>query len=441
MESKFKFLTKHSLKKKIKNKWFLIANIVVAIVAIALVNIDSIVTMFGGDFNKPLTINVLDNTGYYENIKTNLKGVEGYLGTSKLKIAKASDIKKSKKEIKDTKDILLVINPDDVNIFNVEFITDSYVDTVKYQAIIASLNSTKQSIALDLSKIDKEELNGISAPIEIKRSFLSEEKTEDEENTRTLLSVASLIIALPCFMLIMYLVQMIGAEINEEKSTRGMEIIIGNVSPKTHFFSKILSSNLFVIIQGGLLLIYSGVGLIIRKLTTPSSHQGMEAIKEAADSLDLSGVLEMIEKSGILNKLGYIIPLIIILLLLSFLAYSLLAGILASMTTNMENYQQLQTPLMVISLAGFYLILISAMFPGAVFVKIASVIPLMSISLAPSLLLSGEIGVGLIIVAILLLALLNFILIKFGLKIYKVGILNYSESDLWKKMFRAVKEK
>ena len=441
MESKFKFLTKHSLKKKIKNKWFLIANIVVAIVAIALVNIDSIVTMFGGDFNKPLKINVLDNTGYYENIKTNLKGVEGYLGTSKLKIAKASDIKKSKKEIKDTKDILLVINPDDVNVFNVEFITDSYVDTVKYQAIIASLNSTKQSIALDLSGIDKEKLNGISAPIEIKRSFLSEEKTEDEENTRTLLSVASLIIALPCFMLIMYLVQMIGAEINEEKSTRGMEIIIGNVSPKTHFFSKILSSNLFVLIQGGLLLIYSGVGLIIRKLTTTSSHQGMEAIKEAADSLDLSGVLEMIEKSGILNKLGYIIPLIIILLLLSFLAYSLLAGILASMTTNMENYQQLQTPLMVVSVAGFYLILISAMFPGAVFVKIASVIPLMSISLAPSLLLSGEIGVGLIIVAILLLALLNFILIKFGLKIYKVGILNYSESDLWKKMFRAVKEK
>ncbi len=441
MESKFKFLTKHSLKKKIKNKWFLIANIVVAIVAIALVNIDSIVTMFGGDFNKPLKINVLDNTGYYENIKTNLKGVESYLGTSKLKIAKASDIKKSKKEIKDTKDILLVINPDDVNVFNVEFITDSYVDTVKYQAIIASLNATKQSIALDLSGIDKEKLNGISAPIEIKRSFLSEEKTEDEENTRTLLSVASLIIALPCFMLIMYLVQMIGAEINEEKSTRGMEIIIGNVSPKTHFFSKILSSNLFVLIQGGLLLIYSGVGLIIRKLTTTSSHQGMEAIKEAADSLDLSGVLEMIEKSGILNKLGYIIPLIIILLLLSFLAYSLLAGILASMTTNMENYQQLQTPLMVVSVAGFYLILISAMFPGAVFVKIASVIPLMSISLAPSLLLSGEIGVGLIIVAILLLALLNFILIKFGLKIYKVGILNYSESDLWKKMFRAVKEK
>ena len=110
------------------------------------------------------------------------------------------------------------------------------------------------------------------------------------------------------------------------------------------------------------------------------------------------------------------------------------------MTTNMENYQQLQTPLMVISVVGYYLILLSSMFPGAVFIKVASVIPLISISLAPSLLLSGEIGVSLIIVGILLLALLDYILIKYGLKIYKVGILNYSETGLWKKMLKAVKE-
>lgn len=439
MENKFRFLTKHSLKKKLKNKWFLIANVIIALVTIALVNVDSLVTMFGGDFNKPLKIKIVDNAGYYENIKAGLKGVESYLGTSKLKIYKVDNLKEAKEKLENTDDILLVINEDE-NVYNVEFITDSYVEGAKYQAIITSLNTTKQSIALDLSGIDKEKLSQISSGVEVKRSFINKEKTEDEENTRTFLSVASLIIALPCFMLIMYLIQMIGAEINEEKSTRGMEIIIGNVSPKTHFFSKILSSNLFVLIQGMLMVVYGVIGLLIRKLTV-GTQGGMSAIKDVAASLDLSGVLEMIENSGIVSKLGYIVPLIIILLVLSFLAYSLLAGVLASMTTNMENYQQLQTPLMIVSLAGFYLIIISSMFPGAVFVKVASVIPLMSISLAPSLLLSGEIGVGTIIISILILMLFNFLLIKFGLKIYKVGILNYSESDLWKKMFKAVKEK
>ena len=238
----------------------------------------------------------------------------------------------------------------------------------------------------------------------------------------------------------MFLVQMIGAEINEEKSTRGMEIIIGNVSAKAHFFSKVLASNLFVLFQGFLLLMYSGIGLIVRKLTSKSSGS-FSALKSAASNLDLNEAIDLIKNSGIINKLGYIIPLIIILIILSFLAYSLLAGILASMTTNMENYQQLQTPLMIISVIGYYLIILSSAFPGSTFIKVMATIPLMSVSLAPSLLLSGEIGVGVVIIGIILLILLNYLLVKYGLKVYKVGILNYSETGLWKKMFKAIKEK
>lgn len=439
MENKFKFLTKHSLSKKLKNKWFIIANIIVAIVIVGLVNIDSIVTFFGGDFNADTKIKVVDNTGYYDAIKPHLSDVGKYLSDSKVVVTKEDDFKKAKKKIKDKKDILLVINEDKENIFKVEFITDSYVDTLKYQAVISSLNNAKSTIAMQNSNIDPNELAKISKEVSVTRSFISEDKSNDEEKSRSILSVLSLIIVLPCFMLIMFLVQMIGAEINEEKSTRGMEIIIGNVSPKTHFFSKVLSSNIFVLLQGALLILYSGVGLLVRKLIAPSNSGSM--IKDVASQFDISEIFEVLTNSGVINKLGYIIPLILILIVLSFLAYSLLAGILASMTTNMENYQQLQTPLMVISVIGYYLILLSSAFPGSVFIKVVACIPLMSISLAPSLLLSGEIGVSVIIIGIVLLIVLNYLLMKYGLKIYKVGILNYSESNLWKKMFKAVKEK
>lgn len=438
MENKFKFLTKYSLLKKLKNKWFLIGNVIVAIIIVGLINIDSIIGFFGGDFNDDVKINVIDNTGYYDVIENNLKNVDKYLTDSKVIVTKKQDVKKQKQKLKDTNDILLIINKDETNVFSVEFVSDSYVDMVKYQAIYTCLNSAKSTIAMQNSNIDPNELYKISKPVDIKRTFINEEKTKDEEDAKNVLSVASMIIVLPCFMLIIFLTQMIGAEVNEEKSTRGMEIIIGNVSPKTHFFSKILSSNLFVLIQGAMLLIYGAVGLIIRKLTVSSSNG---VISQATSNVNIGEILDTLSNSGIVNKLGYVIPLIIILLVLSFLAYSLLAGILASMTTNMENYQQLQTPLMVISLIGYYLILASTMFPGAVFIKVISCIPLISISLAPSLLLSGEIGAGIVIIAILLLALLDFILIKYGLKVYKVGILNYSETNLWKKMFKAIKEK
>lgn len=440
MENKFIFLTKHSLKKTMKSKWFKIINVIVMLIIVALVNIDSIVTFFGGDFSGDVKINVIDNTGYYNEIEENLKNVDKYLINSKVIIKKVNDLNKEKKKLKGKKDILLVIKEDKDNFFNAEFITDSYVDTLKYQAIKASLNTAKEIIAINNSNIDKNELAKISKEVTIKRTFVDKEKSKDEESSRSLLSVLSLIIVLPCFMLIMFLVQMIGAEINEEKSTRGMEIIIGNVSAKAHFFSKVLASNLFVLFQGFLLLMYSGIGLIVRKLTSKSSGS-FSVLTDAASNLDLNEVIDLIKNSGIINKLGYIIPLIIILIILSFLAYSLLAGILASMTTNMENYQQLQTPLMIISVIGYYLIILSSAFPGSTFIKVMATIPLMSVSLAPSLLLSGEIGVGVIIIGIMLLVLLNYLLVKYGLKVYKVGILNYSETGLWKKMFKAIKEK
>lgn len=440
MENKFIFLTKHSLKKTMKSKWFKIINVIVMLVIVALVNIDSIVTFFGGDFSGDVKINVIDNTGYYNEIEENLKNVDKYLINSKVIIKKVNDLNKEKKKLKGKKDILLVIKEDKDNFFNAEFITDSYVDTLKYQAIKASLNTAKEIIAINNSNIDKNELAKISKEVTIKRTFVDKEKSKDEESSRSLLSVLSLIIVLPCFMLIMFLVQMIGAEINEEKSTRGMEIIIGNVSAKAHFFSKVLASNLFVLFQGFLLLMYSGIGLIVRKLTSKSSGS-FSALKGAASNLDLNEAIDLIKNSGIINKLGYIIPLIIILIILSFLAYSLLAGILASMTTNMENYQQLQTPLMIISVIGYYLIILSSAFPGSTFIKVMATIPLMSVSLAPSLLLSGEIGVGVVIIGIILLIFLNYLLVKYGLKVYKVGILNYSETGLWKKMFKAIKEK
>ena len=438
MENKFKFLTKYSLSKKLKNKWFLVANIIVLIVIVGLVNIDSIVKFFGGDFNDDVKIRIVDNAGYYQEVKEGLKGVQSYLTDSKIKITKEESEDKAKKKIEGKDDILLVLNEDSNNVFKVDFITDSYVDTVKYQAIITSLNTVKQSIALENSNIDKGELAKISKEVTVERSFLNEDKTKDEEESKMILSVLSMIIVLPCFMLIVFLVQMIGAEINEEKSTRGMEIIIGNVSAKAHFFSKVIASNIFVLLQGFLLIVYAGIGLLIRKLTTTPNES---LVKDVASSLDLNEIFSSLANGGIIDKLGYIIPLIVILFVLSFLAYSLLAGILASITTNMENFQQLQTPLLVISVIGYYLIFLSAAFPGSLFIKIVACIPLISISLAPSLLISGEIGVSVVIIAIVLLALLDYLLIKYGLKIYKVGILNYSESNLWKKMFKAIKEK
>ena len=79
------------------------------------------------------------------------------------------------------------------------------------------------------------------------------------------------------------------------------------------------------------------------------------------------------------------------------------------------------------------------MFQGSLFLRIMSYIPFISGILSPVMYALGEIAISDLFISIGLLIGTVFLLYKYGLKVYKVGILNYSSSNLWKKIFRALK--
>lgn len=440
MKNKLKFLTRMSLKKKIGTKWFIAINILLLVIIVAITNIDSIISLFGGDFDKDTTIYVIDNSTNktYDIFEQTFESTKNLVNSNDKVKTKLTT--KSEKEIKDTiKDntaILLIFNDDSENYINASIVSNSYMDTVLYQTVLAAINTTKSSIAYSKTNIDMEELAKLNSPVVVNRQYIDETKNESEENMETIMSVVFPMIILPFFMLVIFLVQMVGAEINEEKTTRGMEIIISNVSPKVHLFSKIIAANIFVILQALLLFIYGLIGLKTRSLLGSGSiTKNMTTI-----GLNVNDIWSKLVESGFADKLMIIIPLTIVLFILSFVAYSLLAGILASMTTSMEDYQQLQTPIILVCLSGYYLSIMASLFKGAIFIKVASYIPFISALLAPSLLVIGQIGISDILISIFVLIILNYIMLKYGLKIYKVGILNYSSSKLWTKIFKAVKE-
>lgn len=432
MTNKFWFLTKNSLQKKMKNKTFIIVNILLLIVLVALINIDRVVMLFGGNFDKQNNIMVLDNTNKtYEIFKKTIDSEETIIDTGlKYKVKKVSDEKKAKKEIKKDEDILLIINNDENDIINVTMITYGYINSNLYQLINSSITASKQNLAMEEIGISAEELAKISKSVEIKREYIEANKSKEEEQNEFIMGIVTPIVIFPFFMLITLVVQMVGAEINEEKSTRSMEIIISNVPAKVHFFSKILAANLFVIIQCALLGLYSIIGMLLRGGKSLDSIKNVDVISNVTSGMDITGMIN--------NLVGYI-PLVLILMAVTLLGYSLLAGILASMTTNMEDFQQLQTPIFVVSLVGFYLAIMNTMFDGAIFIRVLSYVPFISAILSPSLLVTGVIGFKDIILSILLMVVVIYLLLKYGLKIYKEGILNYSSNKLWKKMLKALK--
>lgn len=439
MINKLKYLTKLSLDKKIKTKWFLIANIILLVIIAGIINIDSIIKFFGGDFDKKTEIVVIDNASCYNDFVKTFDSTREYLDT--LKDAKITKYDKDKEslydDIKKKDKILLVINEDSTNFINVEMITKSNIDNTTYQVITTILNSIKKDKALSYYGVSNEILDHISSYVDVKRTKLDDEESVDEMMELVMSTIFPIVI-LPFFTLTMFLVQMIGAEINEEKTTRGMEIIISNVSPKVHFLSKIISGNVFVLLQGLLLIVYLLIGIFIRYISTGVLVNGGNILSGGVGSY-VNKITSSLELTGVLDKMQIIIPITLILMVVTFIAYSLVAGILASMTTNMEDYQQVQTPIMVISFISYYLSVAAAMFKGSIFIKVLSFIPFFSALLAPSLLVLGQITIVDAVIAILLTVGLIFVLVKYGLRIYKVGILNYSGTHLWKKMFKAFK--
>ena len=421
MTRKFFYLMKLSFNKKLKSKWFIAVNIILALSLFALFNLNSIITFFGGEFDKPLKVLVYDKTNIsYPYLKNNIDSLTSELEDKKIVVKSVSN---ENKKIKDD-EILISLNLDD-NLLKAKVISDKKIDSSVYQVIYQGLNATKQQVLMERLNLDTNTLALLSTNIDIDRVVLSDKKSQDE-NMSLVMSTVFPSLILPFFMLIIFLVQMVGGEICEEKTTKSMEIIISNVSPKVHLLAKIVANNLFVLLQALLLFIYGLIAFFI------SSRNGSLNIPS-----EITSIWDSLSASGLINDIVSLLPMLLVLIILSFLAYSLLAGILASMTTNIEDFQQLQTPIVFILLAGYYLAIMAGMFQGSIFLKIAGYIPLISCLLAPTLYIMGEISILDILIAIILLIGLLYLLIRYGMKIYKVGILNYSNEKVWSKFIKA----
>ena len=440
MKNKLKFLVGVSLKRKIKTKWFAVANILIALVIVGLVNIDHIINFFGGDFDEKTKIYVIDNTNTSFEIFKNSANTSFSLtddNENKYEIIKYDQSKEEiietiKNDDNEKNAIALVFDFDDQNIVSVEMISNNFVDTLDMSTINSAANAVKVYLAMDKFEISEEEMTIINTGVAIQRTILDDSKDSADENMDMIMSTVFPVFILPFFILVIFLVQMIGAEINDEKTTRGMEIIISNVSPSVHFFSKCIAGNLFILIQGGLLILYAFLGFVSRSLFSDTT--GLSDLTG-----QLTDILGSLFTPSFIDSLKYIIPLVLVLMILTFIGYSLVAGILASVTTNTEDFQQVQTPIILIVLLGYYLTMMAGAFKGSVIINILGYVPFISAILSPSLLVMGEFSVLDVLISIGLMGLTIFILIKYGLKIYKVGILNYSSNGLWKKMYKALK--
>ena len=169
MKNKFKFLLKDSLKRKFTTKAFKIINLLLAIVIIGVINIDSVIKFFGGDFDEPVNIYVVDEVGVYDEL-------ENIMDSSYLDILKNynASVKKADKTLDELKEYIKEEENDDIiinitqvdsptyeNVFGCELISYEKIDTILYTNIVNAVNTAKISRAMSIADIDQELLNSV----------------------------------------------------------------------------------------------------------------------------------------------------------------------------------------------------------------------------------------------------------------------------------------
>lgn len=424
---KFKFLTLYNLKKAVFTKSFVISNIVIFLIIVLLMSLPRIIGSVSEDVE---TVNVIvyydsyDNdthkeiTTYFEqsfsteslesiglvNIKYNISVASEILTEANIDVI-LEQFKNSDKAA-----LIWFQNCNDINMLEAG---------VKYNKISLSaqnfLESTTANTRISLLNVE------LPQPIPVEPIIKNGDQGMDEETMGIMMIIAQ-VISLPMLFIIIRALVLVGVDIVQEKSSKAIETIISSVPAKIHFFSKVLASLGFVLIQSVLLLIFSAIGGLF---------SGSEGTGEILSFLEIS------------------VSDIIILLLITFaftiissLFYLMVGGILAAMSNSQEDYQVFQGPLTLFLLLGFYfnLFLPSAGQTGLNILRIISFIPPFSGFTAPVAFALGAMLWWEALISFIIFIVVIGVVLYFFAPVYRVSILNYEQTKFFKRIISNFKK-
>jgi len=429
---KFRYLIWFSLKKRVMTKSFLISNIVMFIVIMLLTNIVTIINIFGGDFNDTTSVYVIDETNEsYESFS------EGVLSITELSCAGCYQFEEAtevdREDVAENDSIYIVLKSDPKLMYTLNIVSDKGVGNNLKMGINSIINQLKLKKWAEVNDVDNIGEIFMAVPIEYEHV----DEDAHDPNEKVGLQVASMILAIPMFFLMVLTVQFLGLDIIDEKASKSIEIIVSNISIGYHFTAKILSTLIFLFTQGVLGIIYSLVGGGVYALTTFSKIN----ISKIKDAMIVEGTTGFVGDIAItfMDRIPSVLAVMLVFLIAGYITYSVICAVIASMSNSTEDFQQMQGPLMLIMLLSFYAAIFSYIFDGSIFIKVLGFVPLFSPMLTPILFFGESFSIIEVCISLAIIVVTNFVIVKYGLKLYRASILNYSDEKFMKRLFKIVK--
>ncbi|MBP3202883.1 MAG: ABC transporter permease [Bacteroidales bacterium] len=335
------------------------------------------------------------------------------------------------------------------------------------------INDAVEAYRIDSYGIEnlEEIMAGVKSHVKL-RSYTIDESGKESISESGIYMALSMILGMALYMFIALFSGMVMSSVIEEKSSRVVEVLMSSVKATELMFGKIIGVALVAVTQFflwivlTLVLVAVAMGIIgkdrmmgmfndesttemVQQMATPEGvHVGdislEEALSAATDTTAVAagepGGMEVVMSTlGNLN-LGQILLSFLVYFIFGYLLYASLFAAIGSAVENEGDSTQLQLPVTIPLMLGFFIAIYAFKAPDSALVFWGSMIPFTS----PIVMLS-RIPFGVptweLLVSMLVLVATFLVCAWASAKIYKVGILMYGKKSTFKDLWKWLKQK
>ena len=400
-----------TMKDLLKRKSFIISNIVIWVIIIALFNVPNILKMINGDNDTSSSEKLLsvDNNNVFEGALEILKQNElGYdIQTSNDELT----FDNIKEKIKNG-DInqAIIIKSENGNI-NIEYIVENllYVSEVP-KDIVSSLSTIYTNLQISKLNLTPQQIQNITPNFSFE---MKQTETQEVQGNNIVMMFLSLVL----FYAIYFCAYQVSTSITTEKTSKIIETLVTSTNPRTIVLGKTVGIGIVGLIQVFAMII---IALISNNLFLEQ------------------GILDKI--ISIENLTPFLLIMTLVYFLLGYFAYALMYALTGSTVSKPEDVQSANSPVAILAVIGFYLAYFTMMNPTSDLNVFASIFPLSSAFCMPFRIMMGIATAKEIILSILVLILTIIIIARISIKIYSNAILNYGSKINLKDIFKFYKQ-
>ncbi len=434
---------------RVKKKSFLLITFLGPVLFAALTMVPTLIMLFAEDGGKRIA--VVDQSGI---VMPTLESNDLYIFTD-YSLQQPDSLKKDLKGL--GIDVLMVVSPviDSTKSVNAVTYSDKALSVELKEALEKRIDDAVEDYRISLYDIGdlKRIMEDVKADVSL-TTYTIDDSGEAKLDSAEVKMIVSMLLGMIIYMFIAMFSGMVMSSVIEEKSSRVVEVLVSSVKATELLFGKIIGVAavaltqflLWIVLTG---VIVSAVGGIVGFDSIMGGQQQMSAMGVDSSALDAAGMnldpsamaasLDTQDNSVLsaLRELNYteILVAFVIFFVLGYLLYASLFAAIGSSVENEADSSQLQIPVTIPLLLGFFIAIYAFKSPDSPLAFWGSIIPFTS-----PIVMLARIPFGVpfwelaLSVALLLLTFLGCAWLS--AKIYKIGILTFGKKstfkDLWK---------